>query len=143
MIKDILLTPLKKVESDNGSVLHAMKNTDQGFSGFGEGYFSEIYFGKIKAWKRHKEMTLNLIVPVGKVKFVFLDNRDYKNNFQEVILSKDNYFRLTVPPMIWFGFQGLSEQSSIILNLANLSYHDDEIDRKEFDQINYNWKEIQ
>ena len=39
---------------------------------FGEAYFSKIKFNKIKAWKYHSKMTLNLAVPHGKVKFVFI-----------------------------------------------------------------------
>ena len=44
---------------------------------FGEIYFSNINSLCIKAWKKHKIMTLNLIVPIGKVRFVFHDK-----NFQ-------------------------------------------------------------
>ena len=32
---------------------------------FGEAYFSKIKFNKIKAWKYHSKMMLNLAVPHG------------------------------------------------------------------------------
>ena len=64
MIEDVVLTPLKIIDAPDGRVFHAIKNIDPGFDDFGEAYFSEINSKKIKAWKRHREMTLNLVVPV-------------------------------------------------------------------------------
>ena len=61
--------------------MHALKNSDNEFIRFGEIYFSEIYFGKIKGWKRHLRMNMNLIVPEGFVKFVFYDEK--LNYFEE------------------------------------------------------------
>ena len=140
MIKDLLITPLDILETPGGKVMHAMKQIDTGFFGFGEAYFSEIKPGSIKAWKRHREMTLNLIVPLGKIKFVMFDDRKESNNrFQEVIISKENYCRLTVPPMIWVGFKGLSSFKSILLNIASIPHNPKEVDRKEIDKIEFDW----
>ena len=72
--KKVLITPLKRIKVTNGDVLHALKKTDLGFSDFGEAYFSCIEKNQIKAWKKHKVMTLNLIVPYGRVKFVFTED---------------------------------------------------------------------
>ena len=63
MINDVFITPLRIIDTNGGNVLHAMKNDSPGPFGFGEAYFSEIEFKMIKAWKRHREMTLNLVVP--------------------------------------------------------------------------------
>ena len=122
MIKDVLITKLDVIDTPGGNVMHAMKETSAGYAGFGEAYFSQVDKGAIKAWKRHKRMTLNLVVPVGKIRFVLFDNREVSNNqFQEVTISKNNYCRLTVPPMVWMGFQGLSPNGSMLLNLANIT----------------------
>ena len=140
MINDVLLTPLDIIETPGGNVMHAMKEIDAGFYGFGEAYFSEVSFNSIKAWKRHKEMTLNLIVPLGKIMFVLFDDRKGSNNrFQEVIISKENYCRLTVPPMIWMGFKGLSSFKSILLNIASIPHDPKEVDKKEIDTIEFDW----
>ena len=140
MINDVLLTPLDIIETLGGNIMHAMKEIDAGFYGFGEAYFSEVNFNSIKAWKRHKEMTLNLVVPVGKIKFVLFDNREGSNNqFQEIIISRDNYCRLTVPPMVWVGFKGLSETGSMLLNIANIGHDPLEVDRKNIKEIEFNW----
>ena len=75
MIKDLLITPLDIIETPGGNVMHAMKNDSPGYFGFGEAYFSEIEYKMIKAWKRHREMTLNLVVPHGEVRFILHDDR--------------------------------------------------------------------
>ena len=142
-IDDVLITPLKTIIVPNGDVMHAMKSSDVGYDSFGEAYFSTINSGAIKAWKRHKEMTINLVVPSGKVKFVLYDDRQKSKNlgsYLEVILSKDNFCRLTIPPMIWVGFQGLDIETSTILNIANIEHSPEEVDKRNLDEILYDWE---
>ena len=140
MIKDVVITHLDVIDTPGGNVLHAMKGSSAGYSGFGEAYFSQVDKGAVKAWKRHKKMTLNLVVPVGAIKFVLFDDRDMSNiQFQEIIISRDNYCRLTVPPMIWMGFQGLSDDGSMLLNIANIEHDAYEVDKKNIEQIKFNW----
>ncbi len=140
MIKDVIVTHLDIIDTPGGDVMHAMKESSDGYAGFGEVYFSKIDKSAIKAWKRHKRMTLNLVVPIGEVKFVLFDDRDASNTcFQEVTISRDNYCRLTVPPMVWMGFQGLENGGSTLLNIASIEHDLGEVDRLEIDKINYNW----
>ena len=85
-------------------------------------------------------MTLNLIVPNGEIRFVMFDDRD--NNyckFQEVTLSLINYQRLTIPPLVWVGFQGLSKRVSTLLNIANLRHDPLEVDKKDINEIEFDW----
>ena len=70
-LDDILVTPLKRISTVGGDVMHALRISDKGFHGFGEVYFSWVEMGSIKAWKCHQHMTLNLVVPIGEVSFVF------------------------------------------------------------------------
>ena len=128
MIKDVTINQLKIIDLEEGRVFHALKKIDSGYKGFGEAYFSEI------------EMTLNLIVPIGHIRFVLFDDRNLKKQeFQEVVLAKNSYKRLTIPPMIWFGFQGLSESTSLLLNIADMVHDPAEIDRKHLDDIDFDW----
>lgn len=135
-VNEIVITPLRRITVKGGDVLHAMKKSDLGFSGFGESYFSQVEHGIVKAWKRHLQMTLNLIVPIGKVRFVFMDNEE---SFREEILGDGNYARLTVPPGLWFGFQGVSENTALVLNIANIEHSPNEVEHNELNNINYNW----
>ena len=140
MIKEVVFTKLDIIDTLGGSVMHAMKASSAGYAGFGEAYFSQVDQGAIKAWKRHKKMTLNLVVPVGEIRFVLFDDRELSNTqSQEIIISKDNYCRLTIPPMVWMGFQGLSESGAMLLNIADIEHDPDEVDRKEIEEIEFNW----
>lgn len=126
-LDQITITPLKRIPVLGGDVLHALKNSDYGYRGFGEAYFSIIEHGIVKAWKLHREMTLNLIVPVGKVRFVFISS-DFKQRREEC-LGISNYARITVPPGIWFGFEGLASSSSMLLNISDIEHDSNEVER--------------
>ena len=142
VINGVSLTALKIIELSDGNVLHAIKKDDPGFIGFGEAYFSTVNPGAIKAWKRHNEMTLNLVVPVGKIRFVIFDDRNGSTSFgrfYQVTLSKENYMRLTLPPKVWMGFQCVGNEAAILLNVANISHAPKEVDKKSIEEINFNW----
>ena len=144
-IKGVLLTPLKKIFHPKGDILHGMKKSDQGFVAFGEAYFTKVKFGEIKGWNKHKRMTLNLCVPVGKVVFVVYDDREKsktKGNFLLVEISVDAYQRLTVPPGVWLAFKGKGDDINLILNIADMEHDPDEVERLNLEQIEYNWDAV-
>ena len=141
-IASVILTPLKTITADDGNIYHIMKKDDDGYIGFGEAYLTTIKQGKIKAWKRHQKMTDNLVVTTGRVRFVIFDDCEHSPTngfFQEVLLSAEDRIRLTIPPLLWFGFQGVGDGVSTILNIASIPHEPSEVDRKEFNKIEYNW----
>jgi dTDP-4-dehydrorhamnose 3,5-epimerase len=142
MIDGVIFTPLSIIDTKGGDVLHAMKSGDPGFFGFGESYFSIIESNAIKGWKLHHEMVLNLIVPVGSVRFVIFDNRESsktEGSFGDFVLSPRNYGRLTVPPNLWVGFQGIDLQDSLILNIASIPHDPNESESRKLSEIGYDW----
>jgi dTDP-4-dehydrorhamnose 3,5-epimerase len=137
-LDDILVTPLKRIPTVGGDVMHGLKKSDNGFNGFGEVYFSWVEQGAIKAWKCHQRMTMNLLVPKGEVSFVFhLTNQ--KNTFRTENIGEERYVRLTVPPLIWFGFRGRGSGQSLLMNLADMAHDPDEILRETTYEFTYNW----
>ena len=139
-IPGVVLTPLKIIEGALGDVMHGLQASDSSFHGFGEVYFSTVNSGAIKSWRRHREMILNLFVPQGEIRFVLCDDRhDGEPMFQEVFLSLKNYQRLTIPPMIWIAFQGISSGTNLLMDLINLPHDDDESEKKALDEIKYAW----
>ena len=125
VINDVMLTPLRIIPGDSGNVMHALKQTEASFHGFGEAYFSTVQQQAIKGWKKHRRMILNLIVPSGAIRFVLYDGRPESKSFQtfqELVLSKENYQRLTVPPGVWMAFQGLSDEVNMLLNIASIPH---------------------
>ena len=126
MIEGVYVTPLKQIFHPKGDIFHAVKNTDPGFNGFGEAYFSTIKPSMIKAWKRHFNMTLNLVCIKGEIHFVLYDDREGARSygqFMEVTLSPAKYYcRLTVPPRVWMGFKGTDGSDSLLLNIADIPH---------------------
>ena len=144
MIKGIKITKLKIIPDDRGKVMHMMRNDSPVFKNFGEVYFSTIYENKIKAWHLHRESYLNYVCVVGEVKLVLFDDRKdslTKNQHQEIFLSPDNYFLVTIPPNVWNGFKGLGKKESIIANCLTLPHNEKEMIRKDPKDkyFGYNW----
>lgn len=145
----VTVTPLKKIDLQKGSVLHALKSSDVGFVGFGEAYFSCVSPLAIKGWKRHSLMTLNLVVPVGSVKF-FIFKADLPLVDIEgleapiaITLGKERYARLTIPPGLWVAFQGLDRESNMLLNVANIEHDPDEAENIDLDAFGLDLDSIQ
>jgi len=141
-VDGVILTPLKQIVHPKGTVLHAMKKTDEGYAGFGEAYFSTVSCGEIKGWKMHTRMILNLVVPLGEIQFVIFDERSSssaKGEFLSVTLSEHNYQRLTVPPGLWVGFKGIGENQNMLLNLASIEHDPLEAKKLALDYFNFDW----
>ena len=138
MLKDkIKISSPKKIKNTKGAIFKVFKEKNFNFSQIKEVYFSWIKKKNIKAWKFHKKMTLNIVVPYGRVKFVFYDER--KKIFQEIIIGENSYKKITVKPKVWFGFKGLNSPRSLILNCASHKHSKKEILRKKIHAIKYNW----
>jgi dTDP-4-dehydrorhamnose 3,5-epimerase len=146
VIDGVLITPLREIDNPKGNILHVIKRDDPGYIEFGEVYFSTIRYGLIKAWKRHTRMTLNLVCPVGAVYFVLYDDRPFSatlDNFQEVVLSREkNYARLTIPPDVWMGFEGIAKGESLILNFSNIKHDPNEQENVSIEDshIKFDWE---
>ena len=140
-LENIKVAQLSTFDVEGGSVLHAIKKDDIGYKGLGEVYFSFINPSAIKAWKLHKRMTLNLVVPLGKVRFVFCDSLS-SGNYRVEDVGESNYVRLTVPPGIWFGFQGIATQPSLVTNIADLKHDPVEVERKAVSTFDYQWEKV-
>jgi dTDP-4-dehydrorhamnose 3,5-epimerase len=145
MIDGLVVTPLKRINNDKGDIYHALKCSEKSFSQFGEAYFSIVHQNDVKGWKKHSKMILNLIVPVGIIKFVLFDDREssptYKKKF-EITISNSNYCRLTVPPNIWLSFQGIGHALNLLLNIASIEHDPTESENCPLSDIQYEWSRI-
>jgi len=144
MIDGVIITPLKTIADERGSVKHMLRKDAPQFTDFGEVYFSLVHPGAVKAWKLHKRMVMNLAVPVGLVKLVLFDDRKNSStagSIQEIIFGADDYKLVTIPPLIWNGFQGLGEVTSVITNCASITHDPDEGERRDINDpsIPYSW----
>jgi dTDP-4-dehydrorhamnose 3,5-epimerase len=132
-----LLTPLRRIHTPNGDVLHGMKASDAGYAGFGEAYFSMVSGGATKGWKRHFRMTLNLVCIAGAVRFVVHGGAEPLLDATLSPSSPELYRRLTVPPMFWVGFRGETSGDNVILNVASIPH--DPAEAETVDLSSYPW----
>jgi dTDP-4-dehydrorhamnose 3,5-epimerase len=145
MIEGVFVEKLKKIEDNRGKVMHMLRRDSPLFTAFGEIYFSAINSGIVKAWRKHLRMTQCFAVPVGKVKLVIFDDREKsltKGEVWEMELGEENYCLVKIPPMLWYGFKGMSTTSSLIANCADIPHDPDEIKRTDPSDsaIPYIWK---
>ena len=116
----VSIKKLQRIKNIKGDLLHIIKSSDDEYSGFGEAYFTMIKHNEIKGWKEHKEMVLNLVVPVGEVRFHFYDHKT--ENSVNYKISPTNYERITVQPNIVVAFEGLMPGVNLVLNVANIKH---------------------
>ena len=136
MMPGVRLSPLKIIPGEAGAVLHGLKQSWDGYDAFGEAYFSEIHQGAIKSWRRHLRATLNLVVPVGAVRFVLYDG----TSFEECTIGRSaDYSRLTVPSAIWFALQGRGVGTSLILSISSLEHDPAEAETRALGEIPFGW----
>jgi dTDP-4-dehydrorhamnose 3,5-epimerase len=144
VIHGVIVTPLRQIHDERGKVMHMLREDSPVFERFGEIYFSCVEPGAVKAWHRHRRMTLNYAVLQGKIKFVLHDDRAQSptsGETQEFFLSPENYVLVTVPPLIWNGFKGVGDTTAIVANCATLPHDPDEIERTPpfSEAIDYDW----
>ena len=139
-MEQIIFYPKKRIQLDDGDILHFIKSNDKNFCGFGETYFSSINYNSIKGWKKHNSMTMNLICLVGRVEFIFALKNDLKEwTFSKYILEPSNNGVLNVPPGYFFCFKGLGKDLNLISNFSNLHHDENEISRLPLNSIPYKW----
>jgi dTDP-4-dehydrorhamnose 3,5-epimerase len=146
MIEGIIIKKLKQIIDERGKVMHMLRCDSPLFTKFGEVYFSMVNPRVVKAWKKHLTMTQNLAVPIGKIRFVFFDDRENSPSYGKIDvleIGEDNYCLVKIPPLVFYGFKGISSIPSLIVNCTDIPHEPDEvINIDAFDKrIPYDWNQ--
>ena len=128
-LDNIKFIPKPSIKVEGGNVMKIMKISDYKEFSFNEAYFSSIDFNYTKGWKMQLKMNSNLCVPIGEVKFTFV-SKDFKYH-KTYTIGENNYGILSIPPKIWYSFKGLSDRTSLILNISDCEH-----DEKDIKKIN-------
>lgn len=141
----VVVQPLDIVRDARGDILRMLRSDNPLFGPIHEVYFSYVNPGVIKAWKRHLLMTQRFAVPVGMIELILFDERDdssTRGQLQVVQLGIESYSLIVIPPLVWYGFRGLSENPAMIVNCADMRHDPNEIERREPDSaaIPFCWK---
>ena len=118
----------KVIKNIKGDILKFVSIRDIFFNRFGEIYFSEIKKNKTKGWNFHKKNTCLLAVPLGEVKFSFIDGRKKSKSYNKkdmINLDKKNYGLIIVPPGVWFSFK-TKKKLSVVANCLDNPHSDKE-----------------
>jgi dTDP-4-dehydrorhamnose 3,5-epimerase len=125
-IDGVVISELRQICDERGAVLHMLRNDAPVFTRFGECYFSEVLAGAVKAWKRHRLQTQNLVVPVGRIRLVIYDDRQRSPTCGRLQIQElgrpDAYLRVTIPPGLWYGFSAVSLSPALLANCADLPH---------------------
>ncbi len=140
-LQNVTVTPLKIIADDRGRVMHMLRADAPQFQGFGEVYFSVVNPGAVKAWKRHREMTLNLCCVTGALRLVVADD---VGGIRDVELGPgrpETYALVTVPPGLWTGFACIGDVPATLANCASMPHDPGEADSLPPDsaKIPYRW----
>ena len=127
------ITGVKKVKqkvfkNSKGDLLKFIQKKNKFFKSFGEIYFNEINLNKKKGWIIHKKNQCIFSTVFGEVEFKLIDRRKKSPSYdleENIVLSKNKYNILIVPPGIWFSFTG-KKRKSVIANLINNPHSDNE-----------------
>ena len=55
IINGVIITKLKQIKDERGSIFPMIRSDSKIFDNFGEIYFSTIFHNSIKAWRNHKK----------------------------------------------------------------------------------------
>ena len=143
-IEGVEIIPLKIINNEDGDILHILRNDYYMFKKFGECYFSELNSSSIKAWKKHKLQTQNLVVPVGLISIVIYDDRKKSKTYKKLLNVKlgkhENYNLLKIPPGLWYGFNNIVDYKSLIFNFTDIPHNPDESLKIEYPSLNIPFK---
>ena len=142
-IQGVEIIKKNQIVDDRGVILHMLRVDDKNYKKFGEIYFSTVNPNKIKAWHFHKLMTLNYAVVHGSIKLVLYDDRGEsktKGTIQEIMLSNENHYLVSIPPKIWNGFCSSDNKHAILANCSDIPHDKEEIIRLPFDDPKFPYK---
>ena len=144
-IDGVIITELRQITDERGSVLHMLRCDAPEFIRFGECYFSEVLPGAVKAWKKHRAQTQNFAVPVGRIRIVIYDDRIEsisQGQLQVLELGRpDAYLRVRIPPDLSYGFTCISVTPALLTNCTDLPHDPTDSELRDADDpaIPYSW----
>ncbi len=125
-VKSFKILKNRIIKNNKGSIIKYINKSQNHFKGFGEVYFSEIKYNKIKGWNYHKKFTCIITVPHGLVEFFIFGS---SNKLKKIKISKNNI--LVIPPKNWFAFKSL-KKISVLANCINGLHSEKETKKSNF-----------
>ncbi|HEX6208705.1 MAG TPA: dTDP-4-dehydrorhamnose 3,5-epimerase family protein [Actinomycetota bacterium] len=125
-IEGVWVKDLRFIPDERGRLIEILRSDDEGFRKFGQVYMTTTYPGVVKAWHLHKVQDDNFCCLKGMVKLVMYDARDAsptKGTINELFIGDHDPKLVRVPPGVYHGWKGVSEEEAIVLNVPTEPYN--------------------
>lgn len=146
MIDGVCVKKLKVIPDERGRLMEILRADDECFQKFGQVYMTTVRPGIIKAWHYHKKQTDNFACVRGLVKVALYDNRKDSKTHKEInefFMGEHNPVLIKIPPNVYHGFKGASDEESIIINIPTEMYNRENPDEfrtaPDSGEIPYDW----
>ena len=146
MIDGVQVKLLKPIPDERGRVMEIFRIDDPFFERFGQMYITTVYSGVVKGWHFHRIQSDNMTCVVGMIKLVLYDSREQsptKGAVMEQFVGVHRPALVHIPPLVYHGFKGVSEEEAMILNCPTEPYNPKAPDEYRVDphsrEIPYDW----
>ena len=146
MIHGVTVRKLRVIPDERGYLMEMLRSDWDEFQRFGQVYVTAVYSGVVKAWHYHKVQTDHFICVQGMAKVALYDGREDSPTYGEVnefFIGHLNPILLKIPPGVMHGFKGISEGTTLIVNVPTELYNYEDPDEYRLpphtDEIPYDW----
>ncbi len=146
MIEGVSVRKLRLVPDERGFLMEMFRSDWDEFTKFGQTYVTAVYPGSVKAWHYHKLQTDHFICVAGAAKVVLYDDRKDSpthGEINEFFMGILNPILLKIPPFVYHGFKGISQEMTLIVNVPTELYNYATPDEYRLpahtDEIPYDW----
>lgn len=147
MIEGVEVKKLIVHNDERGRLAELLRADDKIFIKFGQVYMTTAYPGAVKGWHYHKKQYDYFSCVKGMIKLVLYDSRNNsktKGEINEFFIGVHNPLLVRIPPDVYHGFKGISDEEAIVVNVITEPYNPKEPDEFRVDPYNndipYDWK---
>lgn len=137
-VDGVVVSPLRRVDTERGHLLEIARRDDQWFVDFGQVYATSTLPGVIKAWYRHQAQDDTLTVLTGTALIALYDDRPASptyGNVQVEEIGRDAPRCIVVPRLVWHGFQAISAEPIVLVHVNSEPFEFDEPDEERREPI--------
>jgi len=126
MIEGVSVRKLRLIPDERGFLMEMFRSDWDEFEKFGQTYITAVNPGAVKAWHYHKIQTDHFICVAGMAKVVLYDAREGSpthGEINEFFMGTLNPILLKIPPFVYHGFKGISQEMTLIVNVPTELYN--------------------
>lgn len=146
MIEGVKTRKLRLIPDERGYLMEMLRSDWEEYDKFGQVYVTAVYPGVVKGWHYHKIQSDHFICVQGMAKVVLYDGREGSpthGEINEFFIGSLNPMMIKIPPGVMHGFKGISQETTLIINVPTELYNYQQPDEYRLpahtDQIPYDW----